>query len=148
MLTNDLSSAVVPLVDDYRSAVLAHINVMEVVATSPIQPSVSPKVKRSVGPTRGRGARNQAALQIPIGTREVGTSGKTSKKCRRQSDAGKDGQGPSIRGHRGRRTGGKPRGAKTLVFSSCASSPILRSQKKSAPKRKTKWPVVECSDED
>ena len=148
VLTNDLSSAVVPLVNDYRSAVLAQVNVMEVVATSPIRPSASPKVKRSVGPTTGRGTRNQAAVQIPIGTREVGTSGKTSKKCKRQSEAGKDGQGPSFRGHRGRRTGGKPRGAKTLVWSSCTSSPILRSQKKSAPKRKTKWTVVESSDED
>ena len=138
VLTNALSSAVVPLVDNYKSAVLAQLNVMKVVATSPIRPSSSPKVKRSVGPTRGRGARNQAVVQIPIGAREVGTSGETSKKCKRQSEAGKDDQGPSILGRRGKRTGGKPRGAKTLVLSSWASSPTSQSQEKSAPKRKTK----------
>ena len=147
VLTNDLSSAVVPMVDDYRSAVLAQLNVMEVVATSPIRPSAIPKVRRSVGSSRGGGARTQAAVQIPTGTDEVGTSGKPVKGCGRQSEAGKEGQGSSIRGHRGRRTNGKPRGAKTLILSSSTSSPVLRSQKKSAPKRKTKWTVVESSDE-
>ena len=142
VLTNDLSSAVVPMVDDYRSEVLAQLNVMEVVATSPIRPSASPKIRRSVGSSRGGGARTQAAVQIPTGTSEVGTSGKPVNRCGRQSEAGKEGQGSIIRGHRGRRTGGKPRGAKTLILSSSTSSPVLRSQKKSAPKRKTKWTVV------
>ena len=117
------------MVDDYRSAVLAQLNVMEVVATSPIRPSASPKVRRSVGSSRGGGARTQAAVQIPTWTGEVGTSGKAVKGCGRQSEAGKEGQGSSIRGHRGRRTGGKPRGAKALILSSSTSSPVLRSPK-------------------
>ena len=147
VLTNDLGSAVTPMVDDYRSAVLAQLNVMEVVATSPIRPSTSPKAKRFIGPTKGKGARTQANVQIPIGSKEVSTSGKSIKKGGRQSDAKIERPGPSTRGHRGRRTGGKPRGAKTLVLSGCTSSPILRSQKTPAAKRKAKWTIVESSDE-
>ena len=119
VLTNDLDSAVTPMVDDYRSAVLEQLNVMEVVATSPIGPSTSPKAKRFIGPTKGKGARTQANVQIPVGSKEASTSGKSIKNGGRQSDAKAERPGPSTRGHRGRRTGGKPRGTKTLVLSGC-----------------------------
>ena len=147
VFTNDLGSAVTPMVDDYRSAVLAQLNVMEVVATSPIRPSTSPKAKRFIGTSKGKGARTQANVQLPIGSKEVSTSGKSIKKGGRQSDAKTERPGPSTRGHRGRRTGEKPRGGKTLVLSSCTSSLILRSQKTPAAKRNAKWTIVESSDE-
>ena len=113
ILTNDLSSPVVPMVDDYRSAVLAQLNVMEVNATSPVRISSSPRAKGSAGPSKRKGARVQAAVQITTGTSEVGTSGKTVKKGVRVSGAKGRGHGSSTRGQRGRRTGGKPCSSKT-----------------------------------
>ena len=52
ILTNDLSSSVVLMVDDYRSKVLAQLNDMEVIATSPVRISSSPRVKGSAGLSR------------------------------------------------------------------------------------------------
>ena len=147
ILTNDLSSSVVPMVDDYRSAVLAQLNVMEVIATSPVRISSSPKVKGSAGPSKRKGARVQATLQITTGTSEVGTSGKTIKKSVRRSGAKGRGHSSSTRGQRGRRTGGKPRSSKTLVLSSCASSPTTHGRKKSTTKSRAKWTIAESSDE-
>ena len=147
ILTNDLSSAVVPMVDDYRSTVLAQLNGMEVMATSPVRISNKPKVKGSAGRSKGKGARVQAGVQIATGTSEVGTSGKTVKKSVRRSDSKRRSQGPSTRGQRGRRTGGKPRSSKTLVLSSCTSSPTSHGQKKLATKRRAKGTIVESSDE-
>ena len=147
ILTNDLSSAVVPKVDDYRSAVLAQLNVMEVIATSPVRFSNSPKVKGSAGPSKGKGAHVQAAVEIATRTSEACTSGKTVKKNVRRSGANRRGQGSSNRGQRGRRTGGKPGSSKSLVLSSCASSPTSHKQKKLTTKRRAKWTVADSSDE-
>ena len=80
VLTNDIGSAVTPMVDDYRSAVLAQLNVKEVVATSPIRPSTSPKAKRFIGTSKGKGASTQANVQIPIGSKAVSTGGKSIKR--------------------------------------------------------------------
>ena len=77
---------------------------MEAVTTSPIRGSLSLKVKRSVGPSRGKGASTQSAVKLVAGISEVGTSMQAAGQGMRHSDSGKGNRSSSSRGRRRRST--------------------------------------------
>ena len=116
---------IVPAVDDYRLSVLAQLNVMEFAITSPVGVSPKPKSRRSSGACKVNGARTQADVKLKPQSTETGCAeqGPTSKPVSHsnQPKVSVRGRGVSVRGRSRRRTGGKLRGSKTLVLSSCSS---------------------------
>ena len=130
VLTNDQNSTVVPAVDDYRSNVLAQLSTLDKEPASPARGPSSSKGKRSAETSKAEMARTQSAvkLQTPVSA-PVRRSG--SKKDSSQ------GQGSSTRIGVGRRTGGKPRGAKTLILSTCSSGSVSHDVKQSVGKGKS-----------
>ena len=117
VLNNDPSTTIVHVVDDYRSTALPQFNVMEVVTTSPIRVSPCSKAKRSVAPPKVKGSRGCLVKTLQKNT---DTSRKTTSKAAHRSGSAKTFRSPtgcssSTRGYSGRRTGGEPRGTKTLI---------------------------------
>ena len=90
----------------------------------------SSKGTRSAATSKAKVARTQSAvkLQTPV-----------SAPVRRSSskEASSRGQGSSTRIGVGRRTGGKPRGAKTLILSTCSSGSVSHDVKQSVGKGKS-----------
>ena len=146
VLSNDQKSTVVPAVDDYRSNVLAQLSALDKEPASPARGPSSSKGKRSAETSKAKTACTQSAvkLQNPVST-PVRRSGAKKNSSR--------GQGSSTRIGIGRRTGGKPRGAKTLNLSTCFSSSVSHDVKQSVGKgksvtvkRKARRTVLESSD--
>ena len=146
VLTNDQNSTVVPAVDDYRSNVLAQLNKLDKEPASPARGPSSSKGKRSAEASKAKMARTQSAvkLQTPVSA-PVRRSGAKKDSSR--------GQGSSTRIGIGRSTGGKPRGAKTLILSTCSSGYVSHDVKQSVgkgksvtDKKKARRAVLESSD--
>ena len=80
MLDNGPDTAVVPVVDEYRSTVLAQLNVMAVMATSPTRVATGPKAMPSSADVKSKRPRSQSdvKLKTPKKTPNVATVG-TSK---------------------------------------------------------------------
>ena len=147
VLTNDQNLAVVPAVDDYRSNVLAQLSTLDKEPASPVCDPSSSKGTRCAATSKAKMARTQSAvkLQTPV-----------SAPVRRSSskEASSRGQGSSTRIDVGRRTGGKPRGAKTLILSTCSSGSVSHDAKQSVGKgknatgknKKARRAVLESSD--
>ena len=130
ILTNDQNSGVVPAMDDYRSNVLARVSTLDKEPASPTCGPSSSKGKRFAVTSKAKIARTQSAvkLQTPMSA-PVRRSGSKEDSSR--------GQGSSTRTGVGRRTGGKPRGAKTLILSTCSSGSVSHDVKQSVGKGKS-----------
>ena len=154
VLENAPDTPIVPGVDDYRSSVLAQLNVMEFAITSPVGVSPKPKSRRrSSGLSTVKHARTQADVKLRPQATETGSSeqGPTPKAVSHSSQtrANIRGRGVSVRGRSGRRTGGK-----TLVLSSCGSESsmldVAGPSKKwgsAVAKQRSKRTIVDSSDD-
>ena len=121
---------------------LAQLSTLDDECPSPVRVSSSSRGKRSAGTSKGKMARTQSAVKLQPRPNVVGGSEEMESAPAPHaphSGANKSssrGQGPSTQVGVGRRTGGKPRGAKTLVLSSCSSGSVTHASKQSGGKRK------------
>ena len=130
ILTNDQNSAVVPAVDDYRSNVLAQLSTLDKEPASSTCGPSSSKGKRSAATSKAKMARTQSAVKLQISmSAPVRRSGSNEDSSRGQSSSPRTGVG--------RRTGGKPRGAKTLILSTCSGSSVSHDVKQSVGRGKS-----------
>ena len=124
MLDNGPDTAVVPVVDEYRSTVLAQLNVMAVMATSPTRVATGSKAMPSSTDAKSKRPRIQSdvKLKTPKKTPNVATVG-TSKSTGRTRGVvvSRRGHSAAVKSGKGRRTGGKPHASKRLVLSTAAS---------------------------
>ena len=87
----------------------------------------SSRGKRSAETSKSKMARTQSAVKLQPRKNIVGTSEAIVSASARRSGPQKSfsrGQGSSTQGGVERRTGGKPRGANTLVLSTCSSGSV------------------------
>ena len=124
MLDNGPDTAVVPVVDEYRSTVLAQLNVMAVMATSPTRVATGSKAMPSSTDAKSKRPRSQSdvKLKTPKKTPNVATVG-TSKSTGRTRGVvvSRRGHSAAVKSGKGRQTGGKPHASKRLVLSTAAS---------------------------
>ena len=146
MIENAPTTPILPDVNDYRSSVLAQLNVKHFAITSPVGVSPKPKSRRSTGPTKVKGAPAQADVKQKPMHNPVGHPSQTGAIVR--------GCGVSVRGRSRRTTGGKPRGAESLVLYSCGSGSTIPevqgpSNKRSSAvaKQRSKRTIVDSSDD-
>ena len=120
MLENGPNTHTVPVVDEYRSTVLAQLNVMEVMATNPTRVTPSSKTGRSVSVRKATRLHSQSdvKLKTPKKKSDVATVGTSKSTARAKGGAasrgGLSGVSNSVRDCR---TGGKSHAAKRLVLS-------------------------------
>ena len=124
VLDNGPDTAVVPVVDEYRSTVLAQLNVMAVMATSPTRVATDSKAMPSSTDAKSKRPRSQSdvKLKTPKRTPNVATVG-TSKSTGRTRGVvvSRRGHSAAVKSGKGRRTGEKPHASKRLVLSTAAS---------------------------
>ena len=135
MLENGPDTHVVPVVDEYRSAVLAQLNVMEVMATSPTRVVPSPKAGPSGSVAKSKRPRSQSdvKLKTPKKKSSVATVGASKSTGRAKGGAvGQRVRSGVAKSGKGRRTGGKPQASKKLVLSVTAGEASDRSTQSSS----------------
>ena len=124
VLDNGPDTAVVPVVDEYRSTVLAQLNVMAVMATSPTRVATGSKAMPSSTDAKSKRPRSQSDVKLKTSkkTPNVATVG-TSKSTGRTRGVvvSRRGHSAAVKSGKGRRTGGKPHASKRLVLSTAAS---------------------------
>ena len=156
VLTNDLSSSVTPMVDDYRSAVLAQLNVMEVVATSPIRASPKFASRPTGSSSKTKKPRSQADVRLKTPKKNSNVAVARASNPTAQSKtrtAGRNSSGKKTSSSRGRRTGGRPQCSKKLVLSTVDGGSTQRGSESSddirvrASRKGKKIARVESSDE-
>ena len=113
VLTAEQTIDNVPAVDDYRSNILAQLSTADDHPASPVCVASTSKGKPST--VKVKRARTQSSVKLQTAVGEAASRSSAKKKSSR-------GQGSSTRRSVGRRTGGKPRGPKTLVLSTCSGS--------------------------
>ena len=156
MLDNGPDTTVVPVVDEYRSTVLAQLNVMEVMATSPTRVALGPRAMPSSTDVKSKRPRSQSdvKLKTPKKTPNVATVG-TSKSTGRSRGVAVSRRGHSavVKSGKGRRTGGKPHASKRLVLSAAASEASYHGSQSSSDdvplstNKRTKQAIRDSSDE-
>ena len=123
VLDNGPDTAVVPVVDEYRSTVLAQLNVMAVMATSPTRVATGSKAMPSSTDAKSKRPRSQSdvKLKTPKKTPNVATVG-TSKSTGRTRGVvvSRRGHSAAVKSGKGQRTGAKPHASKRLVLSTAA----------------------------
>ena len=135
MLDNSPDTTVVPVVDEYRSTILAQLNVMEVMATSPTRAASSPRAVPSGSTGKWKKPRSQSDVRLKTLKKKtsvatVGTSKSTGRE--KGSAARQRGRSGGAKSGKGRRTGGKPQAAKKLVLSVVAGEDADRGTQSSS----------------
>ena len=123
MLDNGPDTTVVPMVDEYRSTVLAQLNVMEVMATSPTRMAPGSKAMPSSSDVKAKRPRSQSDVKLKTSKKKpnvatVGTSKSTGRA--RGGAVSRRGHSIVVKSGKGRRIGGKLQAAKRLVLSVAA----------------------------
>ena len=124
LLDKGPEAPVVPIVDEYRSSILAQLNVMEVMAASPIR--VSPKLTAlpSESGSKSKRPRSQSDVKLKTPNKDANVVASTTSKSAIPSKtrgAIRRSGGRKTPSSTGRRTGGKPQSGKKLVLSLVAS---------------------------
>ena len=124
LLDKGPEAPVVPIVDEYRSSILAQLNVMEVMAASPIR--VSPKLTAlpSGSGSKSKRPRSQSDVKLKTPNKDANVVASTTSKSAIPSKtrgAIRRSSGRKTPSSTGRRTGGKPQSGKKLVLSLVAS---------------------------
>ena len=115
---------VVHVVDEYRSTILAQLNVMEVMAASPIRASPKLTALPSGSGTKSKRPRSQSDVKLKTPNKDTNVVASTISKSAMRSKtrgAARRNSGRGTPSSTGRRTGGKPQSGKTLVLSVVAS---------------------------
>ena len=115
---------VVPVVDEYRLTILAQLNVMKVMAVSPIRASPKLTALPSGSGTKSKRPRSQSDVKLKTPSKDTNVVASTISKSAIPSKtrgAARRNSGRRTPSSIGRRTGGKPQSGKTLVLSVVAS---------------------------
>ena len=109
VLIDDQFPTIIPVVDDYRSNVLAQLSTLDDESPGPVRVPSSSRGKRSAKTSKSKMARTQSAVKLQPRQNVVGTSEEMVTAPVRRSGAQKSfsrGQGSSTQSGVGRRTGG------------------------------------------
>ena len=155
MLDNGPDTQVVPVVDGYQSSVLAQLNVMTVLATSPTRVTPVSKTAQSGSVSKTKRPCKQSDIKLKTPKKKLLVSAATTSKAKRRSNAavvGREGGGVS-QSVKGRTTGARAQAAQKLVLSVVpdgSSDQGARSSSEEMPKRvvrKAKRFMPESSDD-
>ena len=146
---------IVPVVDNYRSDVLAQLTVMEVMTGSPKRATPIAKVVKSGTPRNSKGPRKQSEVSLKTPKMKAGESVSKPKSTGRSKTRKTEGsQRSDMSGSKtGRRTGERPRGKKNLTLSVVAGERSVREDEVSSEEsnvgcsKRTRSYEMESSDE-
>ena len=124
LLDKGPGTPVVPVVDEYRSTILAQLNVMEVMAVSLIRASPKLTALPSGSGTKSKRPHSQSDVKFKTPNKDTNVVASIISKSAIPSKtrgAARRNSGRRTPSSIGRRTGGKPQSGKTLVLSVVAS---------------------------
>ena len=156
MLDNGPDTQVVPVVDGYQSSVLAQLNVMTVLATSPTRVTPVSKTAQSGSVSKTKRPCKQSDIKLKTPKKKLMVTAATTSKAKRRSNAavvGREGRGGVSQSVKGRTTGARAQAAQKLVLSVVpdgSSDQGARSSSEEMPKRvvrKAKRFMPESSDD-
>ena len=118
-MDNVPDAPIVPVVDNYRSDVLARLNVVEVMTASAKRTTPSAKVVKSGTPRKSKGPRKQSEVRVKTPEKKTGESvSKPRSTGRSKARKTKGAHCSDVSGSEtGRRTGGRPQDKKNLTLS-------------------------------